>query len=324
MDITIESDRVHAVVQLQGAMTTAIFDAGTDHEFSPSYVAPWERFTDVPLLDKLRGDFLCVPFGAAPAAADDLPLPWRAGYAGPQEWVHGFSSNGRWSVIERSDASVLLSLDYAQTDPVARVERRVTCTDDGVEFEDAIVMRSDARLPIGLHPILRLPGTVGGARLEMPECDEFWTLPLDSGTSVLQVGARFSDLTSAPRADGSSIDLSRLPPTDEVDEIILVAGPKTPRISLINESEDYRATIEWDSAFLKNALLWISNRGRKGAPWGGENLCLGIEPITSAFDFGTGVSASPNPLTAAGYDTAIDLKAGEYCTIRHRMTAQRL
>lgn len=126
----------------------------------------------------------------------------------------------------------------------------------------AIVMRSDARL-------------------EMPECDEFWTLPLDSGTSVLEVGARFSDLTSAPRADGSSIDLSRLPPTDEVDEIILVAGPKTPRISLINESEDYRATIEWDSAFLKNALLWISNRGRKGAPWGGENLCLGIEPITS-------------------------------------------
>lgn len=42
-------------------------------------------------------------------------------------------------------------------------------------------------------------------------------------------------------------------------------------------------------------MLWISNRGRKGLPWGGTNLCLGVEPITSAFDFGQGVSANENP-----------------------------
>lgn len=48
----------------------------------------------------------------------------------------------------------------------------------------------------------------------------------------------------------------------------------------------------------------------QGLPWGGTNLCLGVEPITSAFDFGHGVSAGDNPLAKAGYSTAVDFEAG--------------
>lgn len=69
-------------------------------------------------------------------------------------------------------------------------------------------------------------------------------------------------------------------------------------------------------------MLWISNRGRKGLPWGRTNLCLGVEPITSAFDFGQGVSANENPLRKAGYSTAIDFEAGRTYEVRHRIAGE--
>lgn len=109
---------------------------------------------------------------------------------------------------------------------------------------------------------------------------------------------------------------------DEVDEIVLIADPKEPRIALVNEAEGYRVAVEWDPKYLQNAMLWISNRGRKGLPWGGTNLCLGVEPITSAFDFGQGVSANENPLRKAGYSTAIDFEAGRTYEVRHRIAGE--
>lgn len=324
MSVSIGTGKVRATIQIQGAMTTALFEAGTDKEFTPSYVATWEGFPEAPILDKLRGDFLCVPFGAAPETAEELPEGWRNGHNGASPWIHGPSANLRWNVEALEADSAVLSLDYADDDPVKRVERRVTCVEGAVEFEDSIIMRVDARLPLGLHPIFRLPENPGDAHIELGEADGFWAFPADSGTTVLERGARFSDLAKAPRADGGTIDLTRLPLTEEVDEIVLTAGPKDGRVTVVNDAEGYKATLEWDRTLLNNVMFWISNHGRKGAPWGGTNLCLGVEPITSAFDFGEGVSAATNPLTEAGYATAIDLKAGQTYTITHRISAERI
>lgn len=198
----------------------------------------------------------------------------------------------------------------------------MTCAEGAVEFVDSIAVRKDCRLPLGLHPILRLPEDEGAARIEAPECDTYWALPIDSGTSALEVGVVFEDLGAAPRSDGSTIDLTRVPLGVEVDEIVLIAGPKEPRIALVNEAEGYRVAVEWDPKYLQNAMLWISNRGHKGLPWGGTNLCLGVEPITSAFDFGQGVSANENPLRKAGYSTAIDFEAGRTYEVRHRIAGE--
>ena len=121
---------------------------------------------------------------------------------------------------------------------------------------------------------------------------------------------------------GRPSTLTRVPLGIEVDEIVLIAGPKEPRIALVNEAEGYRVAVEWDPKYLQNAMLWISNRGRKGLPWGGTNLCLGVEPITSAFDFGQGVSANENPLRKAEYSTAIDFEAGRTYEVRHRIAGE--
>lgn len=324
MDITIGTGSVRATIQPLGAMTTIVFEAGTDKEFSPTYVAPWEAFPEIPLLNRLRGDFLCAPFGAAPASAEDLPTEWRGGFDGPSPFVHGPSGNLEWTVLRTKNDTALLALDYPSKSSIERVERTVTCVGGAVEFVDAIAMRHDARLPLGLHPILRLPDEVGAARIEVPDCASFWAFPADSGTSVLRAGAVFPDLAAAPRANGATINLTRVPLAEEVDEIVLIAGPKRPEVALVNEAEGYRVAVEWDQALLKNAMLWISNRGRKGAPWGGTNLCLGVEPITSAFDFGTGVSGASIPLAEAGFRTAVELKAGERYEIRHRITGEAI
>ncbi|MBB6333519.1 hypothetical protein [Schaalia hyovaginalis] len=324
MDLSIGTGTTKAAIQLQGAMTTAIFEAGTEREFSPTYVATWKGFPEAPILDRLRGDFLCVPFGAAPASAEELPEGWREGHDGESPWIHGPSSNLEWTPIVVAEDSATLSLTYPDDSPIAGLERTVTCREGAVEFFDRIHVRRDCRLPLGLHPILSLPTEPGAAALETPEAGAFWVLPLDSGTSVLEVGAVFDDLGAAPRADGSTIDLTRLPLTVDVDEIVLIAGPKEPRIALVNRADGYRVAVEWDPELLGNAMLWISNRGRSAEPWGGTNLCLGVEPITSAFDFGEGVSAADNPLTRADYATAVDLEGGRTYEIRHRLVAERI
>ncbi|WP_022868984.1 hypothetical protein [Schaalia vaccimaxillae] len=323
MEITIGTSKVRAAIQLQAAMVTATFEADTNHAFTPTYTAQWDGFAEVPLLDKLRGDFLCVPFGAAPASAEDLPKEWREGYTGPGQWAHGYSANGTWTVVSQSENEAVLALDYADS-AVARVERRVTCVEGAVEFVDAIIMREDARLPLGLHPILRLPESTGGAQLRMPEVDSYHVLPVDSGTTKLEIGAQFSDLSAAPLSGGGTVDLTRLPLADDVDEIVLAANPKQGVVSLDNEDEGYRVAVEWEREYLSSVLLWFSNRGRKFEPWGGTNVCLGIEPVTSAFDFGVGVSASENPLSDAGVATAVDLKAGQRYEIKHRLVGSLL
>lgn len=324
MDLSISAGTTRADIQLQGGMVTATFAAGTPQEFSPTFTAQWDGFSEAPILDKLRGDFFCLPFGAAPASAEDLPADWRAGYAGESPWIHGPSSNLDWSIQSAGEQSAVLVLEYPADSPVERVERHVSCSDDAVNFVDQIYVRRDCRLPVGVHPMVSLPEEAGKAQLRLPEVESFWALPLDSGTTVLELGAVFDDITCAPRADGSTIDLSRLPLDEKVDEIVLAAGVKDGTITLVNEASGYSVSVVWDRTYLKHALLWISNRGRQALPWGGQNLCLGIEPITAAFDFGEGVSAGPNPLARAGFDTAIDFTAGEVYEVRHSITATRI
>jgi hypothetical protein len=44
--------------------------------------------------------------------------------------------------------------------------------------------------------------------------------------------------------------------------------------------------LDWDRAQLPDVMLWISHRGRPGAPWNGRHLALGVEPVHGVFDLG--------------------------------------
>ena len=324
MDVRVERGNVSAQIQTFGCMTTAEFRLN-GLAVRPLYVAPWSGYHGDPLLEHLRGDFLCAPFGIAPASLAQFPSGWRELAPGSTPYAHGYSANAPWEVMHAQEDTAELLLRYPPEDAVEYVSRTVTCAPGTLLFKDILSMRRDARLPLGLHPILRLPEKPGGMRLHLPGCETLATFPVHAdASSVLQPNVRFSDPADAPLEAGGSLDLTRLPLTQNTEELVLLCNVEEPRICLDNLEEGYRVTLEWDLDYLRHCMLWISNRGRAFAPWNGRNLCLGVEPVTSAFDLGTQISAVENPLTVSGVPTAVALEAGRTYTIQHSISVTQL
>lgn len=320
-EITIARGTSTGRVQLRGAMVTGSFVVG-DRTVEPFYVAPWDGFPADPLLDRLRGDFLCVPFGSTPAG--ELPAGWASPGPRPGECAHGYSANADWEVAALTEESVMLTLRYPAGDPVERVTRTVTCLDDGLEFEGRIMAREAADLPIGVHPTFRLPDRPYGATLRLPAGAFLASPPLPTEPLArILPGSIFHDPTAAPAVDGAA-DITELPWANANEDLLLLADVEEGRVELLNHDEGYRVAVTWDHRLLRHLMLWISNFGRDADPWSGRNRALGLEPITGAFDYGAAVSAAPNPLAARGAATTVHVEPGQEVVLRHRVTVGRL
>ena len=75
------------------------------------------------------------------------------------------------------------------------------------------------------------------------------------------------------------------------------------RVLLTDQAHSVLYSVNWNRLLIPNLMLWISNGGRQSRPWNGNNFCIGIEPVVSAFDLGTYASRSPNPLANQGVET---------------------
>ena len=286
----------------------------------PLHVAPWENEDichEPPLLQRLRGEWPCVPFGMRPS--EILPDRWRADDDAMQEDVagvhaHGFGSNHHWQVSVADDLTLLAKIDYPERSAVAHLERRITATSGKPEltFELAITVRENCCLPIGLHPVFALPGQPGTMRLDPGSYCSVWTHPIDEGPgrSLFEPDRVFADLTNAPVRDGSLIDACALPYEGSSENLLLLTNASG-AVGLIHTVEGYRTDLEWDAQMFPSLMLWISNRGRTDSPWNGRHLAIGIEPVLAAFDLGENVSKGSNPLAGAGVPTARHFWAGE-------------
>ncbi len=328
---TIESPLVAAQIHSLGGMVgPARFKLGP-RTVSPLAVAPWagepEAATLPPILQSLRGEWPCVPFGIASGA--NLPPEWRPEHnLEPDTFAHGYSSNGFWQAVSHTASSVELKLVYPEAHPIACVRRRVTAAADrpALEFTLWIEARAACRLPIGIHPTFRLPGTPGSNKLEVDPERDCWTPPISAepGISRMAIDRRGVGLDAVPLADGRQVDFTRLPLADPAEELLLVVGARG-RSRLSCASEGYSAEVRWDPAVFASLMLWISNRGRTMYPWSGRHLALGMEPVTAAFDLGTSVSANRNnPLEKAGHATARDFAAGEILETRYSIEVASL
>ncbi|MGI5920066.1 MAG: hypothetical protein ACOX8N_10560 [Christensenellales bacterium] len=290
-----------------GGMVTGEFDLGGKW-VNPFYSHPWPEYTGGDLLGFLKGDFVCVPFGNKSCS----PIP---GYAAEEafsekEYPHGYSSNGKWELQRCSGDSAEVVIRYTDS-VVDRVEREIAFLDGkkGISIKNRVAVKENTRLPIGAHPIFRLPEKPGMAKLTVPKTDLIHTYPVKTDeTSILKTNATASDIRSMPLAEGGSIDLTSLPLAQHTEEVLMLAGAAEGRVCLENYEEGYRAVLEFDYVKVPNFLLWISNRGRQFAPWNGCNLCLGIEPVVSAFDFGTAISRSDNALAKQGVKTCVSIE----------------
>lgn len=326
METILKAHDMTVRVQDHGAMTTAEFPL-QGRRVDPFYRAPWnETDCEDSLLRYLRGDFLCAPFGARPAAVEALEEPWRTltARASADAYAHGAPANHTWRVrCDGADRCI------AQTENLpwfSAIERTVSCTaDHHLTIADRLEPCGTFRLPMGLHPIFRLPETPGAAALRLPSCDGIRTFPGDMDhVSQLVPDQALPDLTAVTDRQGRTWDLTHLPLPLETEELVLLHGVREGRVALENRAEGYRVVLRWDADQLPNCLLWISNRGRNFAPWNGRNLCLGIEPIAAAFDLGVDVSCGDNPLQQQGAVTAMAFTNGKPVTIAHEIYVESI
>ncbi|HEX2554089.1 MAG TPA: hypothetical protein VHL98_10320 [Microvirga sp.] len=307
-----------------GALEPLRFHLPDGRIAEPFHRAPWidgSAALDPPLLNHIRGEWPCVPFGVPPEPRRLVPS-WQAVAEGPAEpdvedsapdRPHGFGANARWR-LAREEGALSATVAYPAASAVARLERRVSPFHEGLGVRIAleIVARRPCRTTAGFHPIFRLPGRPGSVRIRPGRFRHGFTYPapVEPGISRAAPFARFDDLGAVPAADGTRLALDALPLPFATEEIVMLTGSDG-RIDLEDTEAGIAYRLEWDASLLPHALIWISNRGRAHAPWAGRNLCLGIEPVASAFDLGAAVSARANPIAALGERTCLALRPDE-------------
>jgi hypothetical protein len=282
-----------AVRGLSGALVDLAFTLG-GRRVQPLAVPPWgapPAFKGEPPaahLTVLGGEWPCVPFGRSTTDAVK----------------HGFGTDNFWR-LDRSDArSAALSIDYPGDRPVARLERSITLSDEmpRVDLTLTIHARRAAILPIGLHPILALPGVIGGLRLRPAPHGRILTAPahLAPATSRLVPDQTIGADGLVAMKDGG-IRCLWDQPGPESEELVLIRDCDG-WLEAENRAELYITRLTWDAATLPHLLFWIANPGLGKEPRLSGFRGLGAEPVAAYFDAtgeaAEGVAITPEqPLT---------------------------
>lgn len=318
-------DRGDFSISPVGAMCApAHFRLDDGRVIQPFSIAPWSDNCEAdprydalpPLLRRLRGDWACIPFGM-PDTRSDLPAGWLPSGArtAGDGFVHGPSSNLPFTVEHAEAGRIALTLDYPKDCPIARVRRIIAGVPGAtrLEFDLEVEPRHDVTLPIGIHPVFRLPTEPQAATLEIAgDAARVHAMPVDAEPGISRLAHdTVARLNRVSDASGGHLDLTRYPLPVATEEVVLVA-PVEGHAALINHAERYRVDLHWDRAAFPSLNLWISNRGRTAYPWSGRHLALGIEPIAAPWDLGIDVARNgSSPLAAKGVQTHVAFHADQ-------------
>jgi hypothetical protein len=328
-------DRGRADIQALGGMVgpveVVLHDGRAIHPFK---VAPWAddpraewEATAPPLLKRLRGDWVCLPFGLPGKPRTDLDAKWLEGLdanlESPDPAQHGTCSNSPWRLDSADPHALSMSFAPETGFPIARIERRIFVADGEptINLETRVAARANCELQWGVHPTFRLPEAPGAFEIGFgSEKVTVLTYPGVFEASVSRVAhTRVCDgLDAVPMFDGATQSFSRLPLPFDTEELLFVTGHNGVA-RLTNHAERYRVVMEWDPGVFPGVLLWISNRGRSFAPWNGRFLGLGVEPVCAPFDLGYAHAVNPkSPMRALGIPTATRFAPGRDLVTRYR------
>lgn len=291
----------------------------------PLHRAPWVGTADGDeqpgLMAGLAGEWPCIPFGMP---GEPLPADWRPAESWEDPFPHGYAANHDWD-LRPAAGGIEARIALPSTHPIAWLERRAAPVPGGVALGVIAMPRRDARLPIGLHPVFRLPRTVGAMRIDIAGAQTVFTHPADPqpDPSPLVPGAMFPGLRSVTDRAGRALDLSCLPVAQPCEIRVLVRATGG-RVRLTDLSARTVLHLDYDALVFPAVMLWISNGGRAGPPWNGRHYALGVEPVAAAFDLGVGASRGASPLAARGLRTTHDFRAGQLFRTAIRLTAARM
>ncbi|MCC7229514.1 MAG: hypothetical protein IT203_03905 [Fimbriimonadaceae bacterium] len=298
----IESDRVEAFVTQSGAhLGPVTFDLG-DRKVQPFHIAPWhseklEKGTPK-ILEALRGDFFCMPFGGNAIAYGDEVHP-----------LHGETANSEWTLVSPGT----FELRTLVRPTLVRREVGVR-SGETVVYSRTSVIGGSGPMCIGNHAMLAFPSE------GLVSCSPFlfgqvfpgeFEVPAKGGYSCLSSGERFQRLEIVPMANGSVADLSRYPAREGYEDLVMLIGDESLPFAwnaVVFPAKGYAWFCLRNPRVLRHTLLWHSNGGRHYPPWNGRHRgVLGIEDVTAYFHYGLAESVSPNALSDEGVVTSIDL-----------------
>jgi len=310
----LKNPSVDARITRTGGMLGPVrFRLPDGRQVSPLAVAPWagEKLPAglPPLLEALRGDFFCAPFGG-----NGTP------HRGESHPPHGESANGDWTLDETIAAGDACTLHAHLMTKVrrGRIDKRLTVREGHTAvYCEHFLQGFTGSMPIGTHPCVQFPDVEGSGRVSVggwrwgqvvpPPFED----PAAKGYSSLKPGARFRRLDRVPLATGGYADLTRYPARRGFEDIVMLMGDGRGDFSwsaVTFPDERYVFLQVKDPKVLHHTVLWHSNGGRHYAPWNGRHTgVLGMEEVTSYFHFGLSESMRSNPLSQLGLKTSLSL-----------------
>ena len=320
----------HGVVTVQslgGMIGPTVFVLPDGRQASPFHIPPWHDDPAVRaeggMLAGLRGEWPCLPFGY-PFPSDERGPDWPAGVEERAEvaHAHGYSSNVDWAFDAAAEDHIALVLDYPEDQAVRRLRRVIRPDPEAaaLDIELTVEMRRAAREPMAIHGCFALPPMAGAARLLPGPFRKGRTFPgtVEPSAPIFAIDRTFDDLARVPGRDGGSVDATRLPFGPNGEDLLQLNDVTGPMV-LVDDTRGIRTTLDWDRSLLPSVLLWFSNRGRPMPPWNNRHLCLGIEPVCSAFGMSPDMARAENPINREGTPTAVELSPDAPLTLCYRV-----
>ncbi|OPZ18131.1 MAG: hypothetical protein BWZ10_01081 [candidate division BRC1 bacterium ADurb.BinA364] len=310
-----------AMTERGGHMAPVEFLRGGSRPFEPYYVAPWAGEPDLAapsIIQVLRGDFFCCPFGGNAEP-----------FAGERHPVHGETANETWTLRESGgENGAWMRLDLELRIRPGRVEKFVALADgQNVVYQTDAISGMDGPMNFGHHATLLFPDEEGAGRLSFSPLRKarVYVKPTENtaerGYSILKPGAAIDSLSKVERSDGRIADLTRYPARRGFEDIAILCAAEGLEFGWSAAAIESQGAVWFslrDPRILPSTLLWHSNGGRHYPPWSGRNInTLGIEDILGYFHEGLAASARENDLSAAGIPTSRIMRAGETLRVRY-------
>lgn len=233
---------------------------------SPYSLPPWlpqDHPDEPPVMQILRGDFFCFPFGASPQV----------------NVIHGDSANATWSLVTQQDHQLHLRLDSQQ--PKAAIDKIITLLPGHTAiYQEHRISGVTGVFSYAHHPILHLPdcpcpistSAFSHASILSSDLNDAHT------RSTLKPGAALTSLDQLPLRHGGYASLSQLTSLEDCEECLTVDHCQSDLAWTAVAIDGYLwLSIKRQSDF-PNTMFWVSNGGRHFSPWNSSHTRrLGVE-----------------------------------------------
>ena len=274
----------------------------------PYGLAPWrpeELGEFPPVLQVLRGDYFCLPFG------ESKGIPYG----------HGETANEAWETVEAGAARLVVEMKVKN--PSCTVRKTLSIREGHrAVYQEHRIEGLQGRYNFGHHAVILFPETGGPYHVNVSPFKfgsvkpEAFSNPLAREYGILKTGARFKALAKVPLATGGFADLRQYPARRGYEDLIMVSARPGDFAWTAATLDGYVWLSLKDPRTLPSTLFWISNGGRHAAPWNGRHLGrLGLEEVCSHFCDGLEASRQDR-LKGQGVPTTSAFRAKEPKSIR--------